>query len=124
MGDNFLKRQVENFKKGRDLAMNELDQLQLFNRPEVNRTVYTVIPRENCHLQKDEVLTVFASADGSSATLSRGHRKVGEVVGDGAQSLAHVLGERGTGGIANLQITEVSGISRVGRAVIVENGHR
>jgi hypothetical protein len=121
MGDNFLKRQAQNFKKGRELASDEISQPTLFSRPEIVTTTYSAVPAEQCQLQSGEVLTAFASEDGSQVTLARGHKIVGCVVGDGAKSLLGALGERSAGGIARVQITEVSGLSGIGKAVIVRD---
>src|SRR5688500_13317131 len=74
MGDNFLKRQAQNFKKGRELATGEMNQPTLFSRPEIITTTYSAVPVEQCQLQTGEVLTAFASEDGNQVTLARGHR--------------------------------------------------
>ena len=120
MGDNFLKRQAENFKKGRDLAIGELGQPTLWSQPEVVQTVFTAIPGQNCKLESGEVLTVYPSADATSVSLVRGHRIVGRIGGDAGISLLGVLNKPGTGGMAHVKVTDVSGLSGVGKAVIVE----
>jgi len=121
MGDNFLKRQAENFKKGRDLAIDDLSQPTLWNRPEFVQTIFTAVPGKECQLRSGEVLTVYASEDGNTATLARGHRSVGHIGEDGAKLLLGALSEKGSGGIAQVQVTEVSGLSGFGKAVIVED---
>lgn len=119
MGDNFLKRQAQNFKKGRELATGEMSQPTLFARPEIVTTTYSAVPGEQCQLQSGEILTALASDDGNQVTLARGHTNIGRIEGDGATSLLGALSERGTGGITQIQITEVSGLSGIGKAVIV-----
>jgi hypothetical protein len=122
MGDNFLKRQAQNFKKGRELATGEMSQPMLFSRPEIVTTTYSAVPAEQCQLQSGEVLSAIASDDGSQVMLARGHKSIGRIEGDGAKSLLGALGDRATGGIAQVQITEVSSLSGVGKAVIVSEG--
>jgi hypothetical protein len=119
MGDNFLKRQTSNFKKGRDLAAAEFSKPTLFARPEVLNTVYSAVPIDGCEFQVAEQLLVIASEHGEKAVLARGHQAVGCIEGDGAKSLLAALGETGSAGMAKVQITEVSGLSRVGKAIIV-----
>jgi hypothetical protein len=122
MGDNFLKQQTQNFKKGRELATGEMNQPPLFSRPEIVTTTYSAVPAKQCQLRSGEVLTALATEDGNEVTLTRGHRSIGRIEGDGAKSLLAALGDRVTGGIAQVQITEVSGLSGVGKAVIVNEG--
>lgn len=119
MGDNFLKRQAQNFKKGRELATGEMSQPTLFSRPEVVTTTFSAVPSDKCQLQSGEVLTAYASEDRSQVTLTRGHMTVGRIEGDGATSLLGALSEQAAGGIAQVQITEVSDLSGMGKAVIV-----
>ncbi len=119
MGDNFLKRQTNNFKKGRDLATAELSKPTLFARPEVMNTVYSAVPNDGCAFQVAERLIAIVSENGEKAVLARGHQAVGCIEGDGAQALLAALGERGTAGMAKVEITEVSALSKVGKAIIV-----
>ena len=42
MGDNFLKRQVRNFKKGRDKALGKLAEPTLFTMPDEMGKTYPV----------------------------------------------------------------------------------
>jgi hypothetical protein len=120
MGDNFLKRQAQNFKKGRETAADEISQATLFPRPEIVTTIYSAVPQEQCQLESGEVLTAIASDDGSQVTLARGHQNIGRIEGDSAKSLLAALSERAMGGIAKVQITEVSGLSGIGKAMIVQ----
>jgi hypothetical protein len=122
MGDNFLKQQARNFKKGRDLAAAELGEPSLFERDEILQTVYTAVPSENCTLVAGETLTVVASDDGQTADLARGHQRVGRVEGDAARSLLRVLTQNESAGIARVFITEVSGISGAAAAVVNKDG--
>ncbi len=122
MGDNFLKRQARNFRKGRDRAKAEQRQRVLFNRPEVLDTIYTAQPERNCRFQSGETLLAVVSEDGQRIVLARGHERTGHVEGDGAQSLAQALIEGGGGGVTEVRITEVSGLSGSAKAVIVNNG--
>lgn len=121
MGDNFLKRQARNFKKGRDLATAELSEPTLFPRSEVLSTVYTARPSENCQFSNGETLYVVASNDGQSAVLARGHQTVGRIDGDGAKNLLAALNESAATGIAEVRITEVSGLSGIAKAVFVKD---
>ena len=118
MGDNFLKRQVRNFKKGRDLATAEMSLPTLFDRPEVVSTVYTASPAANCQFDGGETLLAVAAEDGQSAVLARGFKNVGRIDGDAAKSLLSALCEPGSGGVVQVRITEVSGLSGVAKAVI------
>ncbi|MBI3468895.1 MAG: hypothetical protein HY000_38310 [Planctomycetes bacterium] len=121
MGDNFLKRQVRNFQKGRDLATAEMSEPTLFTRPEVVNTVYTARPGENCQFSNGEILFVVASENGRSAVLARGHQSVGQIEGDGAKALLAALNDTGAAGVAQVRITEVSGLSGVAKAVIAKD---
>jgi hypothetical protein len=118
MGDNFLKRQVRNFKKGRDLATAELSLPTLFDRPEVVSTVYTASPAQNCQFDSGEVLLAVAAEDGHSAILARGYKSVGCIEGDAAKSLLSALREPGSAGAVQIRITEVSGLAGVAKAVV------
>ena len=46
MGDNFLKQQVRNFKKGRDKALDSLSKPTLFIAPEALGKTFPVIGRQ------------------------------------------------------------------------------
>ena len=119
MGDNFLKRQARNFKKGRELATAKLNEPTLFTRPEVLNTVYTASPGDDCKFDSGETLFVIASEDGQRAVLARGHKTVGCIEGDGAKSLLAALNRPGDAGAAQVRITEVSGLSGIAKAVVV-----
>lgn len=122
MGDNFLKRQARNFKKGRDRAIAEQRQSVLFSRRDIITTEYTIRPEAGCALQNGEGLLAVLREDGRQVALARGHTQVGRIEGDGAESLVEALREPGIGGVVEVTVTNVSQITGNAKAVIRNNG--
>lgn len=121
MGDNFLRQQVRNFKKRRDLALAELRTPELFERTAVMTTTYTghAVPREA--FRNDELLYAAFSDDRCRVLLVRGNRIVGEVKGDGATMLAETLSNVNSCGILIVRVTHVAPVSGVAQVRIVGN---
>ena len=59
MGDNFLKQQADNSRRGRDRAVAELEKPTLFSRPEIINTTYPIRPAEGVVFEIGEVLNAF-----------------------------------------------------------------
>src|ERR1043166_7404961 len=87
MGDNFLKRQIRNFKKRRDQAMAELAHATLLDRPEVLTTVYSAKPINGTQFAVGETLYAMVNAVGNGVDLIRGHQQIGQLIGESAEAL-------------------------------------
>lgn len=87
MGENVLKGQVKDFKKGSDRSLRDMATPTLFDRPDIMSTVYTAAPVEAGGVAKGDRLEAHAAADGHSVLLVKGHVTVGRIEGDGAKSL-------------------------------------
>ena len=61
MGDNFLKQQVRNFKKGRDKALDKLSEPTLFTTPETVGKTYPVFEVSGHTVTAEDVLMVIPS---------------------------------------------------------------
>lgn len=94
MGDNFLRQQVTNFKKGKDLAFRSLEQTTLPLRPEILEKHYTAKPLANNAFEVGEMLHAFV-ADGEVIELVRTCRAVGVVAGESARVMLECLPEPG-----------------------------
>jgi hypothetical protein len=119
MGDNFLLQQVRNFKKGRDRAKVEQNQLKLFQRPDLLNTIYPAKPAEDVTFQIGEILLAVASKNGQHIDLARGHRRAGRTDGDAAKELLDALREPGSGGVVKVRVVEVCPVSGVAQFGIV-----
>jgi hypothetical protein len=108
MGDNFLKQQIKNFEKSTDLAADALERPKLIQRSEVSRTRYRAKPRLGESIVEGEELYAVAK-DGQGVRLSRGHRHVGDVEGQGAEALGEEM--RGLGSILKVRVESVSEVS-------------
>ena len=99
MGDNFLKQQVRNFKKGKDRASDESSRRKLFEHPELVRTAYPVSEVNGTPLNIGDVLLAIPSPVEGRVDLALGTRHVGISEGDAAKSLRSALtGPNGPGG--------------------------
>lgn len=108
MGDNFLKQQIKNFEKSTDSAADVLERPKLIRRSEVSRTRYRAKPRPGESIAEGEELFAVAQ-EGRSVRLSRGHRHVGDVEGQGAEALGEEM--RGLGSILRVRVVSVSEVS-------------
>jgi hypothetical protein len=123
MGDNFLRQQINNFKKRRDQAVANRKRPTLFDRPELVSTQYPVTPAPDRQLEKGEILFGVASNNGTLIDVARGHVKVGCMEGDAAHVLRNALREPGQLGVIKLQIVDVKPLSGVAQArIVVEEG--
>ncbi len=119
MGDNFLKQQVENSRRGRDRAVAEMERPTLFSRPDIVNTSYPVVPLEGVTLESGELLNAIAAGPGQ-IDLARCHQRVGRLEGEPAAVLGDALCQDGAGGFVQVRITEVCPLSGVAQARIVE----
>jgi hypothetical protein len=119
MGDNFLKQQVENSRRGRDRAVAEMERPTLFSRPDIVNTSYPVIPLDGVTLEDGEVLNAFANGPGQ-IDLARCHQQVGRMEGEAAGVLRDAMCQDGAGGFVQVRINEVCPLSGVAQARIVE----
>lgn len=113
MGDNFLKQQVRNFKKGRDRAMDDLGQRKLFQHPELVRTTYPVCEVNGHSINVGDVLLAVPSSVEGRVDLALETRHVGTSEGDAAMALRSALvGPNGAGGVL-VEVISKGGLSGV-----------
>jgi hypothetical protein len=120
MGDNFLKGQQANFKKGRDLSLAEAVRPRLWVRPEIISTVYTAVPSGCEQYVEGEILDAAVDRREAQVSLLRGHRKAGWIEGEGAQKLLETLVQSGVRSLIRVKITEVGELSGMAKVVISE----
>ena len=118
MGENVLKGQVKDFKKGSDRSLKDMATPTLFDRPDIMSTVYSAAPVEECGVAKGDRLEAHAASDGRSVLLVKGHVTVGRIEGDGAKSLLDALREPGNPGVVTMRVRKVSSVSGFIEAVI------
>lgn len=124
MGENVLKGQVKNFKKGTDRSLQEMAKPTLFDRPEIVSTVYTAAPTDGQVVAESDHLEAHASADGQNIHLAKGHVCVARIEGDGTKSLLDALREPGNPGVVSMKVTNVSAVSGYLKVVIVGKNER
>jgi hypothetical protein len=117
MGENVLKGQVKDFKKGTDRTLKDMATPTLFDRPDIMSTVYTAAPIEGGAAKGDR-LVAHAAADGRSVHLVKGHVVVARIEGDGAKSLLDALREPGSPGVVTVRVRKVSSVSGFIEAVV------
>jgi hypothetical protein len=118
MGDNFLLRQIENFRKRRDLALADMKKPVLFDRPQLVTTVFTAKPLPEEDYESGECLWAFPDSDVGRVALVRAHRRVGYLDGDGAKVLREVLCAPDSPGMTKVRIMGVSGLSGMAKAQV------
>lgn len=118
MGENVLKGQVKDFKKGSDRSLKDMATPKLFDRPDIMSTVYTAAPVEGGGVVKGDRLEAHAAANGRSVLLVKGHVTVGRIEGDGAKSLLDALREPGNPGVVTMRVRKVSSVSGFIEAVV------
>lgn len=118
MGENVLKGQVKDFKKGSDRSLRDMATPTLFDRPDIMSTVYTAAQVEAGGVAKGDRLEAHAAADGRSVLLVKGHVTVGRIEGDGAKSLLDALREPGNPGVVTMRVRKVSSVSGFIEAVV------
>ncbi len=118
MGDNFLKQQVRNFKKGQDRATNELSRRKLFDHPELVRTAYPVNEINGHSLNVGDVLLAIPSPIAGQVDLALGMHHVGTSEGDAPTALRSALAEaNGPGGVM-VEVISKGGLSGVAQVRI------
>lgn len=116
MGDNFLKQQVRNFKRGQDRAMSELGRRTLFDRPELVTSAYPVSEVNGHSISEGEEFLALPSREEGRIDFVLGNHLVGCSEGDAARALREVLdGPNGLGGVTVQVISksELSGVAQV-----------
>ena len=116
MCDNFLKRQIKNFKRRQDQAMADLNCPVLFQRPDVMTQIYSARPLEDEQFHQGEKLYAIASPGGID--LVRGCERVGQLVGESADGLRVAMSD----GCSTLAVCveSVSEVSQRGKVIIVK----
>jgi hypothetical protein len=121
MGDNFLKQQIRNFEKSTDLAVDTLERAKLIRRSEVSKTSYKAKPLDGESFGEKEALYAVVAKDGLGIVLSRGHRHVGDITGQGAEVLREEMG--GLGSILKVRVVSVSEVSRWATVEVIQEGN-
>ncbi len=121
MGDNFLRQQVENFKRGCDLAMQESASPTLFERPDVVRTLFTVTPLNGKPFEAGESLWAVAGNGSQKIAVMRGHESVGTIDGDAARVLLQADRDLSSFGVTKVQVVKIGELSGVAKVEITEN---
>jgi hypothetical protein len=120
MGDRFKRQQAKNFQKGRDRAREEAGRPKLFERSEVVRTVFTLVPINGKVAPREgEHLLALTEETGGPVFAVRGHEKICVVEGDGAEALRQEVTASDGPRIAELLITSVSELSGAASAEVV-----
>ncbi|MFL5329179.1 MAG: hypothetical protein ACJ8C4_09700 [Gemmataceae bacterium] len=123
MGENVLKGQVENFKKGSDRSLKNMATPTLFGRPDIMSTVYTAAPLGGSEVAAGDHLEGHAAANGRCIHLVNGHKVIGKIDGDGAKSLLDALRAPGHPGVTPMMVRKVSSVSGF-IEVVVDDGTR
>jgi hypothetical protein len=118
MGENVLKGQVKDFKKGTDRSLKDMATPTLFDRPDIMSTVYTAAPVGGSGVAKGDRLEAHATADGWCVRLVKGHVIVARIEGDGAKSLLDALRAPGSPGVVTMRVRKVSSVSGFIEAVV------
>ena len=121
MGDNFLKEQIKYFEKGRDRAARNMREPTLYSRPEVYEAVYTAESKGDCRVQKGERLYVATGKKDNCVTVIRGHVPVGSANGEVGKALSGVLNDIDGSGVADIEVTSYSELSKTFQFRISKN---
>jgi hypothetical protein len=120
MGENVLKGQVQNFKKGSDRSLKDMAAPTLFDRPDIVSTVYTAAPVDGSVVAEGDRLEAHAAADGRCIHLVKGHVCLGRIEGDGGKVLLDAMREPGNPGVVPMKVTGVSAVSGFFKAVVAD----
>ena len=120
MGDNFLKKQAQNFRKRRDLALGDIKHSSLFQRPDVVNRIFHAKPCTNEKLAIGEELWAAPDPEHQRISLIRVHRKVAFIDGDGVAALMEAFSADNTPGLIPLRVIAVLRLSEVAQLQISE----
>lgn len=112
MGDNFLKQQVRNFKKGRDKALDKLSEPTLFTAPEALGKTFPVFEANGQTVTPQDTLLAIPSKTPGRVELVRGACHVGFAEGESAKPLLAATG--GVGVYVRVESrNDLSGVAQV-----------
>jgi hypothetical protein len=112
MGDNFLKQQVRNFKKGRDKALDSLSKPTLFATPETLGRTFPVFEVNGYAFTPQDMLLAVPSRTPGRVEIVRGTHHVGFAEGDVAKPLLDVT--NGVGVYVRVESrNDLSGVAQV-----------
>lgn len=112
MGDNFLKQQVRNFKKGRDKALDSLTKPTLFSVPELRDRTFPVLEVNGYAFAPGDVLLAVPSRMPGRIDIVRGTHHVGVAEGVIAKPLLDAVG--GVGAYVEVESrNDLSGVAQV-----------
>lgn len=112
MGDNFLKQQVRNFKKGRDKALDKLSQPTLYTAPETVGKTYPVFEVSGETVATGDTLLAVPSRTPGRVDLARGTCHVGYAEGEIAVPILAAAG--GVGVYVRVESkNDLSGVAQV-----------
>jgi hypothetical protein len=118
MGDNFLKQQVRNFKKGRDKALDTLSKPTLFITPEALSKTFPVFEVNGYTFTPKDVLLAVPSRIPGKIEIMRGTHHVGFAEGEIAKPLIDAANGVGV----YVQVESRNDLSGVGQVRIVQSG--
>lgn len=112
MGDNLLKQQVRNFKKGRDKALDKLSQPALYTAPETVGKTFPVFEVSGQTVTAGDVLLAVPSRTPGRLDLARGTCHVGYADGETAAPILAAVG--GVGAYVRVESkNDLSGVAQV-----------
>jgi hypothetical protein len=118
MGDNFLKQQVRNFKKGQDKALDSLSKPTLFIAPEALGKTFPVFEVNGYAFAPQDILLAVPSRTPGRIEIVRGTHHVGFAEGDVAKPLLDVA----NGGGVYVRVESRNDLSGVAQVRIVPAG--
>lgn len=118
MGDNFLKQQVRNFKKGRDKALDKLAEPTLFTTPDTMGKSYPFFEINGQTISPQDALLAVPSKTPGRVELLRGTCHVGFAEGEAANPFLAAAGGAGV----YVQVESRNDLSGVVQVRIVKPG--
>jgi hypothetical protein len=121
MGDNYLKQQAGNFRRQRDVALEDVRLPRLFTRPDVVSRTFHGRPYGDEMFTPGERLFAMPDRDNEKITLMRDSHRVGVIEGDGAKALLSTWADGESPDVVLMRVKTVLGISGVAELVLSEN---
>jgi hypothetical protein len=118
MGDNYLKQQAGNFRRQRDIAMNDAELPSLFRRPDVITRTFHGIPDADRGFIVGETLWAKPERQNETLALVRDHQRIGVIEGDGAKALLAAWPDTEGPGIIPMTVQGVLDLSGVAELAV------
>ena len=120
MGEHVLKEQLKNLKNRQIKTSATACLPGLFDRPDVLSQVFTTSINTGEQVQVGERLFACHNSAEKSLLIARSNRAIGRLDGEGAACLAEILQLRASGGIAQVEVVEVSDLSGTAKVRVDE----